>query len=143
MSGVRIHNTVTGIRVPRARLTRLAEIVLRAQGVAKSVNLILVADSTMRQLNRRFRRRDKTTDVLSFAMEEDIDPLLGEIYISIPTARRNAAGAGRRLDEELLQLFCHGLLHLTGTHHPNAEARAEMKRLEDQYLLHLEKSRKR
>ena len=143
MSGVRIHNTVAGIRVPRARLTRLAEIVLRAQGVAKSVNLILVGDSTMRQLNRRFRRQDKTTDVLSFAMEEDIDPLLGEIYISIPTARRNAAGDRRRLDEELLQLFCHGLLHLTGTHHPNAKARAEMKRLEDQYLLHLEKSRKR
>lgn len=143
MSGVRIHNTVAGIRVPRARLTRLAEIVLHAQGVMKSVNLILVADSTMRQLNRHFRRQDKTTDVLSFAMDEDIDPLLGEIYISIPTAKRNAAGDGRKLDEELLQLFCHGLLHLTGTHHPNAKARAEMKRLEDQYLLHLEKSRKR
>ncbi len=143
MSGVRIHNTVAGIRVPRAKLTRLAEIVLHAQSVTKSVNLILVADSTMRQLNRRFRRQDRTTDVLSFAMEEGIDPLLGEIYISIPTARRNAAGDGRRLDEELLQLFCHGLLHLTGTHHPNAKARAEMKRLEDQYLLHLEKSRKR
>jgi probable rRNA maturation factor len=142
MSGVRIHNTVTGIRVPRTRLTRLAEIVLRAQGAAKSVNLILVADSTMRQLNRRFRQLDKTTDVLSFAMEEDIDPLLGEIYISIPTAKRNAAGDGCGLNEELLRLFCHGLLHLTGTHHPNAKARAEMKRLEDQYLSHLEQSRK-
>ena len=143
MSGVRIDNTVAGIRVPRARLMRLAEIVLRAQGAAKSVNLILVADSTMRQLNRRFRRRDRTTDVLSFAMEEDSDPLLGEIYISIPTAKRNAAGDGRRLDEELLRLFCHGLLHLTGTHHPNAKTRAEMKRLEDRYLLHLEKDAKR
>jgi probable rRNA maturation factor len=142
MSGVRIHNTVAGIRVPRAKLTRLAELVLYAQGVAKSVNLILVADSAMRQLNRRFRQQDKTTDVLSFAMEEDIDPLLGEIYISIPTARRNAIGDGRGLDEELLRLFCHGLLHLTGIHHPNAKARAEMKRLEDQYLLHLETSRK-
>jgi probable rRNA maturation factor len=143
MSGVNIHNTVAGTRVPRAKLTRLAEIVLHAQGVAKSVNLVLVADSTMRQLNRRFRRQDKTTDVLSFAMEDACDPLLGEIYISIPTARRNAAGDGRRLEEELLQLFSHGLLHLTGTHHPNAKARAEMKRLEDQYLLLLEKSGKR
>lgn len=143
MSGLRIHNTVAGIRAPRARLTRLAEIIRRAQGITKSVNLILVADSTMRQLNRRFRRQDKTTDVLSFAMEDDAGPLLGEIYISIPTARRNAAGDGRRLDEELLHLFCHGLLHLSGTHHPNAKARAEMKRLEEQYLSHLEKSRKR
>jgi rRNA maturation RNase YbeY len=142
MSGVRIQNTVTGIRVPRRRLTRLAEIVLRAHGSAKWVNLILVADSTMRQLNKRFRRQDKTTDVLSFAMEDDLNPLLGEIYISIPTARRNAAGDGCGLDEELLRLFCHGLLHLTGTHHPNAKARAEMKRLEDQYLLRLEKSKK-
>ena len=143
MSGVRIHNTVAGTRVPRTRLMRLAEIVLHGQGVAKSVNLILVADGTMRQLNRRFRRRDKTTDVLSFAMEEETDPLLGEIYISIPTAKRNAEGDGRKLDEELLQLFCHGLLHLSGIHHPSTRARAEMKRLEDQYLLQLAKDKKR
>jgi probable rRNA maturation factor len=143
MSSARIHNTVAGVRVPRAKLARLAEIVLRAHGATKSVNLIFVADGTMRQLNRRFRGQDKTTDVLSFTMDEDIDPLLGEIYISIPTARRNAAGDGRRLDDELLQLFCHGLLHLTGTHHPNAKARAEMKRLENEYLLQMQKSRKR
>jgi probable rRNA maturation factor len=143
MSVVRIYNTVAGVRLPRAKLARLAEIVLRARGATKSVNLILVADSTMRQLNRRFRRRDQTTDVLSFAMEEEIDPLFGEVYISIPTARRNAVGYGRGLEEELLRLFCHGLLHLKGIHHPNAKARAEVKRLEDQYLLRLEKSRKR
>ncbi len=143
MTIARIHNTVTGTRLPRTKLVRLAEIVLRSQGVRKSVNLVLVSDKAMRQLNQRFRRQDRATDVLSFAMEEDSDPLLGEIYISIPTARRNATGEGRRLDEELLQLFCHGLLHLTGTHHPNARARAKMKRLEDHYLSRLTKGGKR
>jgi probable rRNA maturation factor len=122
---------------------RLAEIVLHAQGLTKSVNLILVSDSTIRQLNRRFRRKDKPTDVLSFAMEDAGNPLLGEIYISIPTAKRNAAGEGRKLNEELLQLFCHGLLHLIGIHHPNANARTEMKQLEVRYLSRLEKESKR
>lgn len=142
MSGIHIHNAVTDIRVPRARLTRLAEIVLRAQGITNSVNLILVEDTTIRQLNRRFRRKDKPTDVLSFAMEDAGDPLLGEIYISIPTAKRNAAEDGRKLNEELMHLLCHGLLHLIGIHHPNAKARAEMKRLEDRYLSQVEKKRK-
>jgi probable rRNA maturation factor len=140
MPNVKIHNAVTGVRVPRAELVRLADIILHAQKVTKSVSLVLVTDSAIRQLNRRFRSQDKATDVLSFAMEEDTDPLLGEIYISIPTAKRNATSAGSSLNEELLQLFCHGLLHLTGSHHPNAKARAHMKRLEEQYLAKLKKS---
>lgn len=139
MSRVRIHNTVAGTRIPRARLTRLAETVLRSRRVTKSVNLILVADGTIKNLNRRFRGQDKATDVLSFSMEEDTDPLLGEIYISIPTAKRNAADDGRKFADELLHLFCHGLLHLMGTHHPDPEARAHMKKLEDRYLAKIEK----
>lgn len=137
MPRVRIHNTVSGTRLPRTKLNRLADIVLRSRRVTKTVNLVLVSDSSIRELNRRFRSQDKATDVLSFALDEDTDPLLGEIYISIPTAKRNALTDGRKLHEELLHLFCHGLLHLTGMHHPNPKARAEMKRLEDRYLARL------
>jgi probable rRNA maturation factor len=139
MPRVHIHNTVSGTRIPRARLSRLADIVLQSRRVRKSVNLILVNDKAIRDLNRRFRGKDIPTDVLSFSLEEDSDPLLGEIYISIPTTKRNAASDGRSFAAELLHLFCHGLLHLSGTHHPDAEARARMKRLEDRYLAQLEK----
>jgi rRNA maturation RNase YbeY len=138
-----MHTTIPGIRVPRLKLARVAEIVLRARGIGKSVSLILVADDTMRRLNRRFRRQDKTTDVLSFALDDDADPLLGEIYISVPEARRNAAECGRALTAEILHLFCHGLLHLAGVHHPDAKARAEMMRLEERYLSQVEKGPRR
>jgi probable rRNA maturation factor len=140
MAQLRIHNNCTGVRIPRTRLSRLADLVLHGQGVAKSVDLILVADDAMRRLNRRYRKKDKTTDVLSFSLEDDADPLLGEIYISLPEARRNATQYQRRLNEELLQLLAHGLLHLCGVHHADAKARVYMKGLEDRYLTRLKKS---
>ncbi len=143
MTQVRLFNSVAGYRVPRSRMTKLAEIILRSQKESRTVNLVLVEDTTMRQLNHKFRRKDRTTDVLSFAMEEDADPLLGEIYISVNEAARNATRFGRTVNQEILQLVSHGLLHLCGIHHANARARSYMNRLEDQYLSKLEKSRKR
>lgn len=132
-----IHNTVPGTRVPRKDLLRLGQIVLRGERCSQNVNLIFIDDSRMYDLNKMFRGKDKTTDVLSFAMEDDEVPLLGEIYISIPEARRNAAEYGITPTQEILKLFCHGLLHLLGIHHPNQQKRAIMAAKEDKYLAKL------
>lgn len=140
---ISIHNTVPQTRIPSKDLTKLAHIVLRAEHCDKNVNLIFVDDQRMYELNREFRDKDKTTDVLSFAMEDDDDPLLGEIYISIPEARRNAREYGITPTQEIYKLFCHGLLHLLGIHHPTASKRAIMAAKEDKYLARLEAGRSR
>lgn len=134
MTLVSIHSTVKGIRVPRQKLLQLGEVILGAGRRSQKVNLIFVADREMRQLNRRYRGKDKTTDVLSFHLDGDDDGLFGEIYISVAQARRNARKEGKSLRSEILLLFCHGLLHLCGIHHPTDAARRRMKRLEDKYL---------
>jgi probable rRNA maturation factor len=91
----------------------------------------------MRGLNRRYRGIDRTTDVLSFSMlegeaagvnagknEGGPPPVLGDIVISVPQAGRQAEGLGRPLEDELVFLVVHGLLHIIGYDHERGPAEA-------------------
>ena len=81
----------------------------------------------MAGLNEQWRGKPGPTDVLAFAAQEEAPPLtaldgtleLGDIIISLDTAARQAAAAGQDLQEELLFLASHGLLHLLGWDHPD------------------------
>lgn len=129
-----IFTTVKGARLPRAALERLAELILHGHQRRGRLNLIFVADAKMRRLNEKYRNLDRTTDVLSFNLEDEGDPFLGEIYISLPQARRNANQYEVSLREEILRLFCHGLLHLCGIHHPDKNAGRKVDKLVEDYL---------
>jgi probable rRNA maturation factor len=85
---------------------------VRARG---SVTVVLVADSRIRALNRRYRRKDRVTDVLSFP--NDDAGHIGDIVIGLGVARRQARDAGHGLQTELRVLALHGLLHLLGYDH--------------------------
>lgn len=115
-------------RIHRARFVRLAGQVLSAAGESASeLSIELVGDRRMRRLNRVYRKKDRTTDVLAFAMRESVSPystLLGDVVISVPTARRQAVQAGRSLDEELAVLLIHGVLHLCGYDHERSQKEA-------------------
>jgi probable rRNA maturation factor len=106
------------------------------------VAITIVDDETIRELNRTYRNKDASTDVLSFAMNESIedepdivyDDLedeieeqpLGDIVISLPTAIRQAEEYGHSLERELAFLAIHGFLHLLGYDHMNEEDEKEM-----------------
>jgi rRNA maturation RNase YbeY len=101
----------------------------------------LIGDGEMARLNGKYRGKKRTTDVLSFPVEEKLKPerrgnprrkhrgaFLGDIAISPVVARRNARALGRKLPEELQILMLHGVLHLLGYDH---EAdRGQMERVE-------------
>jgi probable rRNA maturation factor len=109
--------SVRGVRVPPSLLKELGRrlrLAMRAARVRRAVSLSLVGDVEIRALNRRFADEDHATDVLSF--EQD-GPLLGDIVISLPTARRQARAGGRALVDELAHLAVHGLTHLLGYDH--------------------------
>lgn len=77
-----------------------------------------VSDREMRQLNRVYRDRDASTDVLSFPGEMTPDGYhLGDVVISVPTARRQAAAGRHAVDRELKLLMLHGILHCLGHDH--------------------------
>jgi probable rRNA maturation factor len=99
---------------------------------ASELAVCLVSDRRMRDLNRRFRGKDATTDVLSFPCGERPSPagrcVLGDVALSVPVARSQARAAGHSLDRELRLLALHGYLHLLGYDHERDDGR--MRRIE-------------
>ena len=138
MPSIRIHKSAGGVRIPRQMLIQLGKIVLHGERQNRQVTLVFVSDGEMKKLNRQFRGRNSTTDVLSFALDRD-DSKEGEIYISFNEARKNVKRYGGTQTTEFLKLFCHGLLHLCGIHHTDQEAQAQMVSKENHYLHQLRK----
>jgi probable rRNA maturation factor len=127
-----------GRSIRAAGLTRwLARVApARARG---ELAIALVPDAQVRALNRRYRRNDKPTDVLSFVPDspssEPRTPApgerqLGDIVIAVGVAKRQAREAGHSYDTELRVLALHGLLHLLGYDHDAPEDRGRMARVE-------------
>jgi len=152
-----LQNRQRVVAIDRAWLRRTADAVLSAARVEDAeLSLVLVSDRRIRALNRRYRKKDRPTDVLAFPLQ--ISPLtltlslrgrgekkvssppsgertkvrgcveassqhqkppvlLGDVVISVPTARRHAADLGHGLREELQRLLVHGVLHLLGYDH--------------------------
>lgn len=86
-------------------------------------------DIGVRELNANYRNKDKSTNVLSFPMQEgefaDITPgLLGDVVISLDTAEREAGEAGITVNERMSQLLVHGILHLLGFDHEQGDEAA-------------------
>lgn len=90
------------------------------------VSVSIVGDRRMRELNNKYRKLDKTTDVLSFGLEdggEFIEPpdnklRLGDIVVSYPQAVDEAREGNKLVDDQIVFLVLHGLNHLLGIHHP-------------------------
>ena len=99
-------------------LDRFLARVRRAAGLKGAVNVLLTTSAEMKSLNRRFRGKDKPTDVLSFPAEPDAGKqLAGEIAISAEIASHNAHALGHSPAEEVKILVLHGVLHLRGYDH--------------------------
>jgi probable rRNA maturation factor len=112
----------------------LARRIIKGERKSLNANLIFIDDAKMKKLNRRFRGRDKTTDVLSFPIEANGKKVEGEIYISVPQANRQAPLFGNNTEGEILRLAAHGFLHLLGYDHHTGEERNEMFAREEKYL---------
>ena len=106
----------------------------------RQLTCILTSDAHVHQLNRDFRGFDKSTDVLSFDLSDAIhpaNPILGEIYISVDQAQRQAQEAGHTLHCEVLHLSVHGTLHLLGFEHDTDDGYQLMQTEEKRYLTHI------
>jgi probable rRNA maturation factor len=129
----------TPSRLPRKKLALLFDRVVAGEagrGWSASVNLVFTGDRQLRSLNRRFRKRDRATDVLAFTIDDPrpAAATFGEVYVSVDRARRQADEYGVSLTRELMRLTGHGLLHLFGWNHRGKAAAEKMARREDHYL---------
>lgn len=98
-----------------------------------NIELILVGDGAIAELNREYRKKNKPTDVISFAYlevtkyeKERGNVIVGDIFISVDTAKRQAKEKKYSLKKEMEILFVHGILHCFGFDHKNDKQEAEM-----------------
>lgn len=125
--------------VTRTTLQRRAQVMFSVLRLRREeVTFVFTTDEEVRSLNRTYRHKDKPTDVLAFAAREGefadpADPCLGDVIISVQTARKQARAARRPLLDEITMLMAHGLLHLLGWDHDtivkDRAMRAETERL--------------
>jgi probable rRNA maturation factor len=127
--------------VSRAVVQRRAHKMLRALALpAVELSIALVDDAAIQALNRSYRKKDKPTDVLSFAQKDDPSTLrdgdlLGDVILSIPTTARQAREQKRPLLDELTMLLAHGMLHLVGYDHRTAAEDRVMRAKTDELTL--------
>ncbi|HOQ07673.1 MAG TPA: rRNA maturation RNase YbeY [Clostridiales bacterium] len=135
------------------RKTALACLEQESIGVACEVNILLTDDEAIRQINAEFRNKDVPTDVLSFPMADitkgrindfgnDSDPdegllVIGDIVISVETARRQSEQYGHSFERELAFLAAHGMYHLMGYDHEDELDEKEMMEKQEAVLKEL------
>jgi probable rRNA maturation factor len=115
-----------GIREERLR-RRLAKVLGALHCGDAELSVWLCDDPTIRDLHREYLGEDTPTNVISFAQREgefgDVEPeVLGDVVVSVDTARRDAEEAGEALEDEVAYLCIHGILHLMGYDHEGAAA---------------------
>ena len=104
------------------------------------ISLSFVEDEEIRQLNKDYRGIDKSTDVLSFPMEDEFNigpPLLGDIIISVSTAYRQAEEFNHSLNREIAYLVCHSMFHLLGYDHMDDYEKDKMRNKEKKVMENL------
>jgi probable rRNA maturation factor len=143
---ITIKNIHPKLKVKKKALKLLVENILKSEKADSGVDVLLVDDKFMRQLNRKFNKKDRTTDVLSFGMHEPYSyckkgglkafeyPSLGDIYVCLDQAKRQAKEYGVAFEEEVRLLVAHGVLHLLGYDHSNKKEEVVMREKEKMYL---------
>jgi len=128
---IKIFNEVEEFRVPRKKIeeifARFCEVEKKNVRKKFMVSLVFVGEKKMEGMNESWKGGEGVTDVLSFNYEND----LGEIYICVAEAERNAKTDERNLNDEIYALMVHGMLHLVGyTHDTDADYEKIIKRAE-------------
>lgn len=138
-SQVVIVRDIKGTRIPLSKLQVVLTSIIRGERQTGIVQMNIVDDATMRRLNRRFKGRDKTTDVMSFPLGDAMPgteslAMIGEIYCNYQHCKRWTKDNGGTITDELLRLAVHGCLHLFGYDHHTPDDHRRMQRAEMRYL---------
>lgn len=125
---VRASKPWRGVRRTDLVHAALVTLARAAPAVCGDVTIVLATDRAIRALNRKYRGKDRPTDVLSFAIGDGLtsgEPF-GDVVISVETARRQAREYEASLRTEMLRLLVHGTLHLCGYDHHERRMAARM-----------------
>jgi probable rRNA maturation factor len=110
--------------VAAERVEAVVRHVLRAEGVAEAeLSVALLNDTDIAAMNAEYLQHEGPTDAITFALHEPGEPPLGDVYVGVEQAVRQAAEFGATPEHEVLRLAVHGTLHVLGYEHPEGEER--------------------
>lgn len=98
------------------------------------LNFILTTDQSLKKINLEFLKHNYFTDVITFNSNEG-NVISGEVYISLETVKLNASDYNTNLNNELLRVMIHGVLHLCGYNDTTAKEKKFMRQMEDRWLM--------
>lgn len=129
------------------RLKRLIKHIYKQENIPnkKKLNVIITNNERLLELNEKFKGIKRPTDVLSFTFDEndvEVEPILGEVYISLEKAREQAQKYKVSCQNEVERLMVHGILHLLGWEHQTEDGAKKMFNKTEFYLSYHEKSGK-
>jgi probable rRNA maturation factor len=123
-------NNLTGFRVNKDFLKKIAQKVLANEEKNKTeLSIALVGSKRTKELNKKYRKKDKVTDVLSFTYNKSS----GEIVICPQEVKKNAKRFDSTFKKELTRVLIHATLHLLGYDHEGSEKEAEKMRKKEEY----------
>ncbi len=122
---LQIENSQNKIKIDKRKIRSTVLKVLKIlDSPDKEISISFVDDKNIKQLNKQYLGKDRSTNVLSFSLQEgeqgDINPqILGDIIVSVETAKRDALYGKLTIAQEIDFLIIHGILHLLGYNHEN------------------------
>jgi len=136
-------NNLTTKKIDEEFLRKVAEMVLKEEGKKKlGLSIALVGQGRMRELNRKYRGKNRVTDVLAFGTKTNLQFILptgktevGEVVICPKEVKKNAKRFHSAFKEEIATCLIHGILHLLGYNHEKNEKKAKEMEKKQQYYL--------
>src|SRR5215510_935972 len=139
-----IHNRQRAVAIHTATVRKQVLQIMAYVGCPEQeLSVVFGHDRLLQELNRTYRHKDRPTNVLAFPQAptyvgEPTSPMLGDVIVSLPTAAREAHDLNQSLEERVVYLLLHGVLHLLGYEHEGSAAqRRRMEALEQEVLAHL------
>jgi len=126
-----IVNLDKDFKVDKKLLESIVRKVLKGEKIKKNIEVAFVKKKEIKALNKKYRRKDKATDVLSFGT---IDDVLPQIVICIEIVKKNAKEDNIPFKQELSKVLIHGILHLIGMNHVKTKEAEEMLQKQNKYL---------
>lgn len=133
-------NNLTASVVSEKFLKRVARTVLKGENIKEAeLSVALVNSERIKKLNKKYRGKDKTTNVLSFGQAKDFPAFpkneLGEVVICLQEAKKNAKKYNIEFKKELARVLIHGILHLLEYEHEKGEKKAKKMEKKQKYYL--------
>lgn len=127
----------TSIKIPERRKLKqfINQLFIREGMVLNVLTYIFCTDKYLLSINKEFLHHDDYTDIITFCLSNPLEPIVGEIYISVDRIIENAEQLGQGINRELHRVMFHGALHLCGYKDKTPVDKIIMTKQEDRNLL--------